>query len=173
MDKNIGIITDLDGRKIVVINDIRFKGKKREEWEEIEEFLKEYIGNYYEIAETSEKVYIGRDFPDEFVHGKDKMSLRGPNLKAKANSVQAIGEMVQIATNKSFAEDYNGKHKKKAKYGWYRYDTRIALPVYDEHGKLHRYNVYTLRMLVRHAVDGNLYLYDFLRTKKEKVWRRF
>ena len=29
-----------------------------------------YIGEYYEIAETAEKVYIGSDFPDEFTHSK-------------------------------------------------------------------------------------------------------
>ena len=37
MDRNVNIITDLDGKQYVLINDIRFKGKKREEWKEIEE----------------------------------------------------------------------------------------------------------------------------------------
>lgn len=168
MDKNINVINDLDGRKIVLINDIRFKGKSREEWYEIEEYLKEYIGEYYEIAETAEKIYIGRDFPDEFVHGKDKMKLKGPNLKAKANASFVIGELIEIANNKTFTEDFNQKHKKKAKFGWYRYDTKLGLPVYNIRGELERYNIYKLRMLVRHSSDGKLYLYDFLRTKKEK-----
>lgn len=167
MEGNINIITQPDGKKIVLINDIRFRGKKREDWEEIESYLKEYVGTYYEIAETSEKVFIGKDFPDEFTHGKDKTILKGPNAKAKANASQAIGELIQIATNKSSAPDYNAKHKNKAKYGWYRYDTRIALPVYNDEGELARYNIYKMRMLVRHDSDGKLYLYDFLRTKKE------
>lgn len=114
-----------------------------------------------------EKVYIGKDFPDEFAHGRDKTILRGPNMKAKANASQVIGELVQIATNKSDSQDYNKKHGKKAKFGWYRYDTRLALPIYDGDGKASTYNVYKLRMLVRHDSDGKLYLYDFLRTKKE------
>jgi len=42
----------------------------------------------------------------------------------------------------------------------------LALPVYEE-DEVKRYNIYKLRMLVRHAEDGKLYLYDFLRTKKE------
>ena len=42
-------------KKIVLINDIRFKGKKREDWKEVENYLKEYVGKFYEIAETSEK----------------------------------------------------------------------------------------------------------------------
>lgn len=29
MDRNVQIITDLDGKKLVIINDIIFKGKKR------------------------------------------------------------------------------------------------------------------------------------------------
>ena len=135
MDKNVTIITDPEGKKIVLINDIRFKGKRKEEWKEIEDYLKEYIGEYSEITETAEKIYIGTDFPDEFTHGKDKTILKGSNLKAK--------------------------------YGWYRYDTRLALPVYNDYGEIERYNVFRMRMLVRHDEDRKLYLYDFLRTKKE------
>ena len=40
---------------MVLINDIRFKGKRKEEWKEIEDYLKRYVGKFYEIAETSEK----------------------------------------------------------------------------------------------------------------------
>ena len=167
MGKNITIITEPEGKKIVVINDIRFKGKTRGEWKEIEDYLKEYIGRYYEISETAEKIYIGIDFPDEFTHGKDKTVLKGPNLKAKANAAQAVGELIQIAENKSISQDYNSKHGEKAKFGWYRYDTRLALPIYNDEGEIQRYNIYKLRMLVRYAEDGKLYLYDFLRTKKE------
>ena len=99
--------------------------------------------------------------------GRIRQFYRGPNAKAKANASQAVGELIQIATNKSKAEDYNSKHKKKAKYGWYRYDTRLGLPVYNVQGEIERYNIFKLRMLVRHDADGKLYLYDFLRTKKE------
>lgn len=164
---NVNIIYDTEGKKIVLINDIRFKGKKKEEWDEVEEYLKEYVGKYYEIAETSEKIYIGKEFPDEFAHAKDKMTLKGTNLKAKANASQAVGELIQIAINKSEAPDYKMKHGDKAKHGWYRYDTRLALPVYDDIGELVSYNIFKMRMLVRHDKDGKLYLYDFLRTKKE------
>ena len=165
--KKIQIICDEDGRKIVLINDVRFKGKERAEWDEIETYLKEYVGRFYEIAETAEKIYIGKEFPNEFAHAKDRLVLRGPNAKAKANASQIVGELIQIATNKSCAPDYQEKHGSKAKYGWYRYDTRLALPVYDDHGELVRYNIFKMRMLVRHDKDGKMYLYDFLRTKKE------
>lgn len=75
--------------------------------------------------------------------------------------------MVQIATNKSKYPDYQGKHGLKSKYGWNRYGTRFGIPVYDEGGSLERYNIFSARMLVRHDADGKLYLYDFIRIKKE------
>ncbi len=167
MNRNVEVIHDVDGKSIVVIHDIRFKGKRREEWDEIENYLKQYIGQCHEIAETAEKVYIGKEFPNEFAHAKDKTMLKGPNAKAKANASQAVGELIQIATNKSSAPDYNAKHKNRAKFGWYRYDTRLALPVYNNDDELVSYNIYKLRMLVRLDSDGKKYLYDFLRTKKE------
>ena len=35
MDKKISVISDLDGKKIVVISDIRFKGKRNINWEDL------------------------------------------------------------------------------------------------------------------------------------------
>lgn len=167
MYKNINIITDLDGRKIVLINDIRFQSRKKVNWKEIEKYLKEYIGKYYEIMETSEKIYIGADFPDEFSHSNDTKSLKGANIKAKANIFPAIGELIQIAKDKSEYPDYDAKHGSKAKYGWYRYKTHFGIPVYDKNDNLYRYNIFSIKMLIRRDNDGKLYLYDFVRTKKE------
>ncbi|MBQ7934558.1 MAG: hypothetical protein IJ327_07235, partial [Lachnospiraceae bacterium] len=129
MNRGVEIIHDVEGKGIVVIHDIRFKEKQKTEWDEIEKYLKEYVGIFFEITETAEKIYIGKEFPDEFAHAKDKTVLKGPNLRAKANASQVVGELIQIATNKSSAPDYNEKHKGKARWGWYRYDTRLALPV--------------------------------------------
>ena len=41
------------------------------------------------------------------------MVLKGANLKAKANAAQAVGELIQIAENKSVSLDYNAKHGKR------------------------------------------------------------
>lgn len=140
----------------------------------VEDYLKEYIGEcteITEITETSDVVYIGVDFPDEFAHSKDTKILRGANMYAKANSFGIIKEMIEIATNKTFTENYAQKHNADAKFGWYRYDTRFAIPVYDDAGELVGYNVFKTRILVRHAKDGKLYLYDILRTKKKRASR--
>ena len=39
LNGEISIMADEDGRKIVVINDVGFKGKKITEWYEIEKYL--------------------------------------------------------------------------------------------------------------------------------------
>ena len=167
MEKKVDIIKDVDGKSIVVINDLRFMGRRSVDWNVVEDCLKRYIGECAEITETSDFVYIGTDFPDEFAHSKDTKALRGANMYAKANSVSVVKEMIEIATNKAFAENYALKHNADAKFGWYRYDTRFAIPVYNDKMELQRYNVFKARILVRHAQDGKLYLYDILRTKKE------
>ena len=167
MDRNINIINDLDGRRFVLINDIRFKGK-RAEWSLVEQFLKEYVGEFYEIEETSDKVYISKDFPDEYANSESRIALKGAVAKAKANASQAIPELVRIATNPRHSENTKNKHDLDAKYGWYRYDVRFAIPVYNEKtGEVERYNIYRAVMLVRHAEDDRKYIYDFISIKKE------
>ncbi len=59
------------------------------------------------------------------------------------------------------------KHNSKARYGWYRYDTRFAIPKYDNDGELVGYNIFKGRMVIRHSQDNKLYLYDILQIKKE------
>ena len=165
--KEFNVITDVDNSKIVLINDIRFKSRRNIDWNEIENMLKEYIGKYYEILNTSDVVYIGPDFPDEYSHSVDTKNLKGDNKKAKANAITAIGELIQTAADRTECLDFQGKHGSKARYGWYRYNTKFGIPVYNEQGELERYNIFTARILVRRDQNGKLYLYDITRIKKE------
>ena len=165
--RNISVIQDVDGKNIVVINDIRFKGKRSIDWKEVRDYLKEYVGEFYTIAVTGDVIYIGSDLPKEYSGSKYTNSLKGTNSKAKANAATGIPEMIEIAVGKHFRENHEDKHKRDAKKGWYRYDSRFALPVYDDQGDLERYNVFHASMLVRHSNDGKLYLYDVIDIKKE------
>ena len=36
MERNISVIKDVDGDRIVIVNDIRFKGKRNIDWDEVE-----------------------------------------------------------------------------------------------------------------------------------------
>ncbi len=166
-DKKISIIQDVDGNNIVLINDILFKSRRAIDWDEIEQILKRLIGEYYEIAETAEKVYIGSDFPDEFAHSKYTKAIKGANEKAKANIIPAIGELILIADSKAEFPDYDKRHGSKAKNGWYRYDTRFGIPVYSDLGEIERYNIFRARMLIRCDANKKLYLYDIVQIKKE------
>jgi len=168
MEKKIDIIEDLNGNKIVMIQDIRFRGKRKIKWDEVEQYLKEYVGECYEIIETAEKVYIGTDFPDEFAWSNDTKRLMGTLAKAKANAVQGIPALIKIADNKRYQENLNDKHNSDAEKGWYRCTVRFALPVYDDHGELQNSNYFRIQLLIRHANDGNLYLYDLVNIKKMK-----
>ena len=58
MERNISVIKDVNGNQIVVINDIRFKGRQNIDWDEVEQYLKLYVGEFVEIAESKEIIYI-------------------------------------------------------------------------------------------------------------------
>ncbi len=75
--------------------------------------------------------------------------------------------MLQIADNKMFEENRKAKHVKDAKFGWYSYDSRFALPVFGVNGEIERYNVFRVALLVRHNKNGKKYLYDIIKIKKE------
>ena len=165
-NRNVNIITDADGKKLVLINDIRFKGKRQIDWDDVKQYLEGYVGDYYEIAENAERIFIGSELPEEYTESESRKSLMGANAKAKANAATAIPELIQIASNPTFEENRKEKHNKNAKYGWYRYDIRFALPVYEEN-VLVRYNTFHARLLINHAENGRKYLYDILAIKKE------
>jgi len=166
--RNISVVKDVDGNKIVVINDIIFKGKKIA-WDDVEKYLRKYVGEVYSIAEDKEIVFIGTELPGEYAGSVHTKKLRGMNAKAKANAVQILPEMIEIASNGVFEHNRKAKHARDAKMGWYRYDTRFALPVYNDHGEVDRYNIFTGRLLIRHASSGKKYLYDVLEIKKKRA----
>ena len=165
--RNVSVIQDVDGNNIVMINDIIFKGKRSVEWSDVEKYLRQYVGDFYQIAETDDIVFIGTDLPDEYTGSNYTKHIKGTIAKAKANAAQALPEMIEIAASKTYEDNRKNKHSRQAKNGWYRYDTRFALPVYSENGEIERYNVFSARLLIRHASSGKMYLYDVLEIKKE------
>ena len=87
-------------------------------------------------------VYIGSDLPKEYTGSKYTNSIKGTNAKAKANAATGIPELIEIAVGKHFRENNEDKHRRDGKNGWYRYDSKFALPVYDDNGKVERYNIF-------------------------------
>ena len=111
------IVEDAEGNKVVIINDLRFKSRRNIDWNTVEQCLKEYVGSCVQILETSDEIYIGKDFPDEYTHSKDTKSLKGANRHANANASQIVEPMIKIAAGKTFAPNYEEKHVADAKYG--------------------------------------------------------
>ena len=164
-DRNVNIITDEDNHKVILINDIMFKGKRNINWEEVKEYLMGYVGDSYQIEADAEVVYIGSELPEEFTESESRKSLMGAKAKAKANAAIAIPELIQNAANPTYEENRKDKHNKNARNGWYRYDVRFALPVYEDDVPV-RYNIFKARLLINHAANNKKYLYDVLAIKK-------
>ena len=165
--RNVYIVQDLNGNNIVIINDIIFKGRQNISWNDVEKYLTKYVGQFYTIADSKEVVYIGSDLPDEYAHSEYTNILKGANAKAKANAAQGIPELIEISTGKRFTPNTKSKHNNDAKYGWYRYESRFALPVFEDGGDIVRYNVFHVAIVFRHSEDGKKYLYDIMNIKKE------
>lgn len=167
LKRNVDIITDTEGRKIVIIHDVIFKNRQNINWDDVETYLTQFVEEMYTIAEAGEQIYIGKDLPDEYAHSKYSSKLKGTLAKTKANAAQAIPEIIEISLNGTYTENYEEKHALDAKYGWYRYDSRFAIAVYDNAGEIERYNVFRARLIIRHDANGRKYLYDIININKE------
>ena len=167
MERNVHIINDQDGNKIVIINDIIFRGRQKIEWQKVEQYLKQFIGECYTVLSSNDMVYIGSELPDEYAGSNYTKNLKGALAKAKANAAQGVPELITVATHKRFRENLKEKHVFNAQFGWYRYNVKFALPVYNENQKVDRFNVFNAVLLLRYAHNGRLYLYDLLNIKKE------
>ncbi|MDE7342371.1 MAG: hypothetical protein K2N80_17715 [Lachnospiraceae bacterium] len=167
MERDVEIIGEENRGKIVIIRNILFKGRRNIAWCEVERYLKDFVGENYDISECGDKIFISSDFPDEFAKSNYTKKLKGTLAKAKANAAQGVPELVEVATEKRYKDNLKEKHSLHAKYGWYRYNTRFALPVYDEDQKLEEFNIFQAVLLIRHAHDGKRYLYDIVNIKKE------
>jgi len=156
-----------DDKKIVEIISIMFSGKRRIDWDAVEQYLKDYIGKSYTIDENDEVIYIGTEFPDEYAHSKYSSNAFGTIGKAKANVSQAIPELIKTATNISFRENTDLKHVNNAKYGWYRCTVYFTLPITNDKNVIIGKNAFQGRMIIRCDVNGKKYIYDIIDIKKE------
>ena len=161
------IVTDANGNQIVLIPDIIFMNKQHINWDEVETYLRRYIGTIVEIAKSKDIIYLGKKFPSEYTGSRYTRSTRGARAKAKANVVQGIQEIIKVAHLKTFRQNHKEKHDTDAAKGWYYYTTRFALPIYNNQTKTGEYNIYTACLVVNCTLGGKMYLYDLVDIKKE------
>lgn len=148
------------------MKEIIFRNKQKIPWNEVEQYLKRYVGQAFLVREYQDLIYIAGDFPDEFSESRYTKSLRGALAKVKANSSQIIDLLIINAENRRWVENKNEKHKKDASAGWFRYDTYFTMPVKSSEESAERVNEYRATLVVRKTEKG-LFLYDILDIKKE------
>ena len=164
---NLVVARDINGEKFVIIPQVIFRGKRSISWKEVEKYLIRYIGKIFEVSDTKDLILIDRGFVDEYTGSVYTNKLVGALPKVKANMSQGIPELIEIATNRRWKEDFENRHKNKAGRGWYRYNTRFAMPVTNDKGQIIEYNIYQAVLIVRYSMNGKLYLYDIQNIKKE------
>ena len=137
----------------------------------IVEYLTNHVGEMYTIIESGQHVFIGEEMPEEYVWSEYSKAIRKYNqklFKAKGRAASGIGEAINIASNRRWEKTKHPKSK-DAKYGMYRYDSRIAFPMRDSSGKLTAVKAYNVQLLIRNASDGNKYLYDVVKIKEDTI----
>ncbi len=152
--------------KVAKIEEIIFVNKQNIPWNDVEQYLKQYIGSTFIVEEYQDSIGIAGDFPDEYSESKYTKKLRGALAKVKANAAQIIDLMIMNATNRRWIENKDDKHRNNASEGWYRYDTYFEMPVKGSNEKIERLNRYKATLVVRKTPQG-LFLYDVLDIKKE------
>ena len=51
-------IADKYGKEIVVIDEIRFKGKRAINWDDVRDYLRQFVGRSYIVSDTKDLIYI-------------------------------------------------------------------------------------------------------------------
>jgi len=160
-------VEDQAGHKVVVLPEILFRNKQNIDWNAVESYLEQYVGEIVKIMETERIVHIGRELPDEYKGSEYTKRLKGARAKAKANAAQGILQMVEIATNEQFCENRKERHSERAGKGWYYYQTRFAIPVFENEERTEMYHIYSACLLINCTKDGRMYLYDLVDIKRE------
>ena len=156
---------DSSGRDTVVIEQDIFEGREGSRSQIVRDYLREHIGEVYTLIESGQKVYLGKDLPGEYVHSKYSKRLKGTTESdAKDQAAQGLGEMIEIATNRRWEKPrHSEKHARDAKYGFYKYETRFAIPGKAGGG----HNIYLASLVIRNDANGKKYLYDVIGIKKD------
>ena len=166
-------VRDVDGKNVVWISEniLSSKPKGQNISDFIVDYLTSHVGEMYPILESGRRVYLGEDLPKEYAWSKYSQRIRGKNqrlYKDKAKAIAGIGEAINIATNRRW-EPTKHPQNKDAKYGIYKYDSKIAFPVYNSSGENTGVHAYDVTLVIRNASDGKKYLYDVQSIKKDAV----
>ena len=94
MERQVNVIEDLNGKKTVFIHDILFKGKRAVNWDEVEKYLRQYVGEFYQIEACNKMIYIGSDIPDEYTHSNYNYFYIGISKGTFGKRIPSSGDSV-------------------------------------------------------------------------------
>lgn len=126
----------------------------------IKDYLTQHIGEYADIIESGQRVYLGEDLPNEYAYSEYSKKLPTNRLLAKGRASSNLQEIIENASNRQWSKNKKAKHNQDAKYGFYKYDTKFS---FDVNGGEQNYSA---TVLIRNDVSGKKYLYDILNIKK-------
>lgn len=121
------------------------------------------------ILADAQPVYVGKDLPGEYKSSEYTKTMKPALRKIKMQAATNLDEMLLLAENGEWRENVKPKHSKDAQNGWYRYDTKFAVPILNAKKAIDHYTVYGGALLIRNDADGKSYLYDLLDVEKKKV----
>ncbi len=131
----------------------------------VADYIKSNKGLVATIMETGLPVEIGGDLPKEYANSKYSQRLRSHEAgkwEDKARFTPSLGEMIEIAENRRWERESNKhKHPSHFKYGFYRYDSTVAVP--DGNGGFRAYDV---ELVINNHVNKKHYLYDVVNIKE-------
>lgn len=155
----------MNREKIIILDKVIFTSKHNIDWDKVEAYLKRYVGVTVLNCNYNDKIHISREFCDEYSHSIYTKNLRGAYAKIKANMVQAIPEILQFAFNRKHQINHKDKHNKSAVNGWYRYNIKVAMPIYNL-DQISNYNLYTCTILIKCGLNMRLKVYDIVDIRK-------
>ena len=126
----------------------------------IKDYLIKHIGEYADIIESGQRVYLGEDLPGEYTYSKATENLPVASKLAKGRAATELKEIINNAKNRTWEKNKKIKHEIDARYGFYRYDTVFS---FEHNG---REQIYQGKILIRNDENGKKYLYDILDIKK-------
>lgn len=156
------------GKNVVWIEGSGLSNKQLNNHQAVAKYIAQHIGEVYTIIESGQKVYIGEDLPNEYLHSKYTTYLRSVNptaVRGKNRAVDGLGELIETATNRRWEKTKHTQNK-DAKFGIYRYDNSFAFPIKDNQGNISKVRAFDVELLIRNASDGNKYLYDIVEIKE-------
>ena len=135
-----------------------FKGHENENPRRVvKEFLKKHINEISTVIESGQKVYFGKDLPGEYIYSKSSLNIPRKKKNMKWQVSQNLNEIIEIASNRRWEKPNNvDKHKRDAKYGFYKYTSYFMFDGID----------FEVDVLIRNSENGKKYLYDIQNIKE-------